>query len=480
MQYYVGIDIGTTSTKAVAFSVEGLVLTRHQIAYPTIHRRPGFSEQDPQQVFEAVLLCMKYIKNELPGSPQFISFSAAMHSIIAVDAKGNALTPSIIWSDNRAAAIAASLRKQDESLALYQQTGVPMHAMLPLCKLIWLKENQSEIFKQASRFIGIKEYIIFNLTGQYLIDVSIAAATGLCNIHSLQWDAKALTLAGIDPTKLSAIVAATHSFALPRENLFGITGECTIVMGSSDGALANIGSEALDAATLSVTIGTSAAARIISDKPILDDAIRTFCYPIQTNQYLVGGASNNGANVIEWLKEKCFENREDYAGFLQKAESIQPGSDGLMVLPYLSGERAPLWNEAAKAVFFGVTQHHTQPHFIRAAMEAVVFNVYAITQYLQSHAAIRAISASGGFTQSKMWIQILSDLFQLPVSCKSDADASARGAVLLGMEALGMQNHFKPDTALFTVHPDAGNYASYQKSYIQFQRLVQLLKTEMQ
>lgn len=479
MQYFVGIDIGTTSTKAIAFSREGNVLTSKQQTYPLLHPAEGRSEQDPELVFDAVMECMQSVRIALGSEPQFISFSAAMHSIIAMDSTGKHLTNSIIWSDIRAAEIAITLRKKNTATNWYQHTGVPLHAMLPFCKLIWLKENEPTIFRTTVKFIGIKEYVLFRLTAQYVVDISIAAASGFLDIHTLKWFEPALLFAGIDAGKLSQPVAITHCIDLPENNMFGIKTPCKLVVGSSDGVLANIGSDATDPAVLAITIGTSAAARIISTKRILHEEMKGFCYPIEQNRFLIGGASNNGANLIEWIKEQLFQNKNSYEEFSATAGTVAAGANGLIMLPYVSGERAPIWNEQAKAVYFGIGQQHTQAHFVRAAMEAIVYNIYSIAKSIHTDEPIQQISASGGFTKSREWLQILADVFQLTVICKPDADASARGAVLVALKALGINHEFSISEKTVIIHPNTSNVLVYQKGFQQFQKLNQLLVPEM-
>src|ERR1700737_883280 len=158
MNYYIGVDIGTTSVKAVAFSATGDVIGSQSVSYTTQHPAPDRSEQDPDEIVRAVSDCInKVTTGLLPSIPAMVSFSSAMHSFLAVDKEGSPLTPCIIWADNRAGAIAQELCKTGRGAVFYQATGVPIHAMTPLCKLIWLKQQEPEIFREASKFIGIKE-----------------------------------------------------------------------------------------------------------------------------------------------------------------------------------------------------------------------------------------------------------------------------------------------------------------------------------
>ncbi|HEX3024753.1 MAG TPA: gluconokinase, partial [Chitinophagaceae bacterium] len=362
MQYYLGIDIGTTSVKAVAFDAAGKVLLKYSEENKTFYPKENYCEQNPENIFRNAVFCIEEIISRLKYNPQFISFSAAMHSLIAVDEKGNPLTNCILWSDNRASKIASALHLKGSAKNIYGRSGVPVHAMSPLCKIIWLKENEPQIFDQTNKFIGIKEFIFYKLCKEFIVDSSIASATGLMNIGTQQWDEELLSIAGIDQSKLSTIVPVHHSFIL---------NEIKYIIGASDGALANLAMNVIDENVLAITIGTSAAARITIQQPSVDEQMRLFCYHLKENFFIKGGASNNGAIVLQWLKENYLQTGETINALLNAAETVSPGVDGLIFLPYVYGERAPLWNSNAKEKFIGVKSKHTKSFFVRAAMEGI-------------------------------------------------------------------------------------------------------------
>ncbi len=469
MQYYVGIDIGTGSTKALAFDATGQLLAKEQISYATSQTKNVWAEQDPNIVLAAVKACLASLIKTLNALPELISFSTAMHSLLVVGADGKPLTASIIWSDNRAAAIAQAFREGANIQNWYQQSGVPMHAMLPLCKIKWLQENQPQVFATACKFVGIKEYILFQLTGSWVVDHAVAAAMGLLNIHTLDWNEEALAMAGISRQQLPEIRDAQTILPALEGNSFSLIAT-KIVLGSSDGAMANLGSHAVDATTLAITIGTSAAVRIIQDQIHLDASMRSFCYPITQGQYLVGGASNNGAQLLEWMQTKLFEYSGATKDFFEQANPIPIGSAGLTVLPYLCGERAPIWKEGAKAVFFGMGPQHGQAHLVRAGMEAVLYNLYAIAQLLPLKQHPKKIMASGGCSQNQTWMQMLANLFQLPVEVNDDGDASARGALLLGMQAAFPNIQWEPPVNQ-VLQPIAVVAEEYQQAFQRFEQL---------
>lgn len=484
MDYIIGIDIGTTSTKAVAFSTTGEVLAQQAIHYPITHPQPDRSEQQPEKILAAVLEGLTYIATQLPQhNPMLVSFSAAMHSLILMDDGHQPLTDCIIWADNRASELAENLKETVEGKNFYQLSGVPIHAMSPLCKLLWFKQHEPLLFNKAAKFIGIKEFVFHRLFNKYIIDTGIASATGLLNTNQLQWDDTILAYVGIEKNQLSTVVKTIQMEYLQTDMLnslpaqFNVYKQTAFVAGSSDGALANLGSGATIDGSMAITIGTSGAVRVVTQQLITDEYMRSFCYHLNGGQYIMGGASNNGAVVIQWLKENIVQDKGSYASFLASAETVPAGSNELLFLPYILGERAPLWNSNARGVFFGLSASHSTANLVRAAMEAVVYNMYAIGKILMEKKTVNIIYANGGFADSHFWIQILADMFNLPVFVPSIEESSALGAVIIGLQALNIPKTFNPLPGK-NYQPNVANHAIYMKQFIKWQRLYELVKTE--
>ena len=210
----IGVDIGTTSTKSVLFSIDGSVIASHGIEYPLYSPAPETAEQDPEEIFQAVIHTIKETiqsSNVQPVDILCVSFSSAMHSVIAVDEAGKPLTRCITWADNRSASWAEKIKNDMNGHEIYLRTGTPIHPMSPLSKLVWLKNEHDELFAKSYKFISIKEYVFYKLFKEYVIDYSIASATGMFNLKFLKWDEQALRVAGITDKKLSTVVPTTHS-----------------------------------------------------------------------------------------------------------------------------------------------------------------------------------------------------------------------------------------------------------------------------
>jgi len=450
-KYSIGVDIGTTSTKAVVFSDNGENVNQVSIEYPLLTPEPKAAEQDPDEIVQAVILAVQRVIKETDlekDQIKLLSFSAAMHSLIAVDANGLPLTASLTWADQRSEVYAKAL-KEKNGQAIYEKTGTPIHPMSPLTKLIWLKEEKTEIFEAASRFIGIKEYVFYKLFGEYVVDYSIASATGLFNIFNLDWDEEALETAQIKDEHLSRVVPTTEVFKDMDKNLaddLGIEPQTPVVIGANDGCLANLGVNAIEEGTVALTIGTSGAIRAVTDKPVTDPKGRIFCYALTEDHWIIGGPVNNGGMVFRWLRDELGQEeiieaaelgRNPYDLITERISEVKAGSEGLLFHPYLSGERAPSWNANAKGSFFGLALHHKKEHMMRAVLEGINLNLYMVFLVLKEVIGTpEKIQVTGGFAQSDVWRQMLSDIFNQEIHVSQTIESAALGAVVLGRYAL--------------------------------------------
>jgi gluconokinase len=468
--FYIGIDIGTTATKAVCFDCSGKVIRQFSCAYPMYHPQPDWSVQRPAEILTAVLGCIQEITKGI--QPKFISFSSAMQSIIAIDDTGNPLTDAILWADNRAHALAEELKNSELGTLFYQKTGIPIHPFSPMTKIAWWKAWDPEVFSKAAKFISIKEYIWQHLTGEYCIDSSMASGTGLMSIHRLNWDSEILDYLTIQPEQLSVIHSVTHQKK-------GLLDGFLYVLGGGDGALANLGTGAMEKGRLALTIGTSGAVRLPIEKPHIDAEMRTQCYHLIDNQYLTLGAVNNGAVILQWLKESLLKTEATFESLFDAAEKIPAGSDGLLFVPYLLGERAPIWDASAQGTLLGIQIIHTQAHLVRATLEGVLYGLVSITEILLPDLEKRkeiTIMASGGFGKSELWLQMVADIFQMKVEVAQTTEGSAWGAVLIGLRSIGIETPLQNRTAQ-TFLPNTAHKEVYEQGFAKFKKIYPLLKS---
>ncbi|MEP6466431.1 MAG: gluconokinase [Parafilimonas sp.] len=485
----IAIDIGTSNCKAVILNSKAKVVKSFQSATKPIEPKPGWNEQNADEVFNAVFKLLQqsiiFCKEE---NIACVSFSAAMHSLLAVDKNGKPLMNMLTWADLRSAKYAHELEQKPIAKKLYQITGVPVHAMSPLCKLIWLKHEEKNIFRNAYKFISIKEYVFLKLFDKYIVDYSVAAATALFDEKKLCWYNEALNIAGITANQLSALKPVEHfeTALLPSiKNKLKIKSAIPFVLGASDGALANLGSGIINATNAAVTVGTSGAVRITSNKYLIDKKERLFCYYITDGMYITGGAINNGGIALQWLIEKVFEDNfkdeKKFKALLKDANKIMPGANGLIFLPYIIGERSPVWDESAKGAFIGLTSAHTKQHITKAVLEGVCFAIVDVMKALEeTSGAIKNIYLSGGIIKSNEWVQILTDVSGKKIIVNESADASALGAAFIGMKAIGKVKNISTAKMFLknvkTFKPDSDNHNIYKKYFEIYKGLYAKLK----
>lgn len=453
-----GIDIGTTSTKAVLFSEQGEVIQQENIGYPLYTPDISTAEQDPEEIFTAVTSAItKIMKQHSHKKLSFVSFSSAMHSLIAIDKNDEPLTPCITWADNRSEAWAHKIKDELNGHEVYKRTGTPIHPMSPLSKITWIVNDRPEIATKAKKYIGIKEYIFKKFFNQYVVDYSLASAMGMMNLKKLDWDGEALVIAGITRDQLSRLVPTTEIFTNCNPELakqMGIDPQTPFVIGASDGVLSNLGVNAIGKGEIAVTIGTSGAIRTIIDQPQTDEKGRIFCYALTDKHWVIGGPVNNGGMVLRWIRDEFAASEvetakrlgiDPYDVLTKIAERVRPGSDGLLFHPFLAGERAPLWNPDVRGSFFGLTLSHKKEHMIRAALEGVIFNLYTVFLALIEcmEGPVTRIQATGGFARSDVWRQMMSDIFDLEVVVPESYESSCLGACILGLYATGKINSFE-------------------------------------
>lgn len=493
MSFVLTIDIGTTSAKVLIVSDEGKVVASAQEFYPTNFPQPGFATQDPKVVTDGILKIIRAAVDQFTSSRphvptsqrkiEAIGVSSAMHSLMAIDEKGVPLTPLILWSDMRSAAQATQLQKSDIGKEIYNATGTPIHPMSPLCKLMWMREHEPEIIARTWKFVSIKEYLFLILCGKFHVDYSVASSSGMFDVHQLDWSAKALSVAGIPAEKLSKCVSPYDKTLRLKSDvsmMLGLSADIPIVPGASDGCAAHLGSNAMANGRLSLTIGTSGAVRMASKSYSPDLRQRIFNYRLDEHTFISGGATNNGTVLLNWFCKNFYSGEAaDIVEFAKVATTAEPGASGLVFLPYVFGERAPHYNPDLRGVFFGLAQHHTQAHLMRALIEGICLEVRSIVESVEeSIEQVSEILASGGFVRSPEWIQIMANVLQKSITLHDVHDASSLGAALIAFKSLGYETNFDGSKEKLIFEPDTTLIPLYDDLYGIFSRSTQALEKE--
>jgi len=497
MECIITIELGTNAVRVYAFDLNGNIIGSLKGYCPTFHSEPDYSEQDADQIFITMLYVLKNLLNEVLHPKKYkvlcICFSSSMHSVVAVDKNGNPMGNAITWADNRANKEAAELKRSPLGKKIYSATGTPLHPMSPLTKIAWIKNNEKEKFKQVSKFLSLKAYILQQLTGEYVIDYSIASATGLLNIHKIKWEPESLKFAGITAGMLPDLVPVDTKVGKLKkayQTSLGLSADTKILVGSSDGCMAVLGDGVNGEGVATITVEDSGAVRVMSDKVMQDDKQRFFNYLLTENKYISGGPTNNGGIIFEWFTRQFgdfknpFDIEHTMLELIHDASKVPAGSDGLIFLPYLLGERAPIWNPNARGVFFGLHIKHEKSHFVRAAIEGILYELYSIGKTLEEHRSFTSLSINGSFGSLPFFTQMVADIFNKPVRLRQNYHSVSYGSYLLSAKEMGIFSSL--DEAAKTVvlpdlaTPDKQNNKTYLKYFNIFERLSTKLASEFE
>ena len=451
MKCIITIELGTNAVRIFAFDLNGSIIGSMKGFYPTFHSQPDYSEQDPEQIFITMLYVLKNLLNETIHPQKYkvasVCFTSSMHSTLAVDKHGVPLGNAFTWADNRAKKEAIEIKESALANAMYNSTGTPLHPMSPLLKIAWMKNNDTEKFKQTGKFLSIKSYVVHQLTGEYMIDYSLACATGLLNIHKVKWEEEALRFAGISHDKLPELVpvfASAGTLKKAYQNSLGLGADTKILIGSSDGCMATLGAGIWNSDKATITIEDSSAVRVVGNKMLHDEKNRVFNYLITENCFVSGGPSNSGGGIFEWFAKQFGDFTSAYDiescmnSLLREAAKVPAGSNGLLFLPYLLGERAPMWNPDARGMYFGINIKHEQQHFIRATIEGILYEIFSIGKLVEEHRHISTLSVNGSFATIPFCAQMIADMYKKPVHVTKNTNSVSFGAFLLAATEMGI------------------------------------------
>ena len=494
---WIGVDVGTTGTRAIAYDINGINICSSEAFYPLLTPHPDWAEENPLQIFESIekvigetAAQLRYKNQTLAG----IALSTVMHSFVGLDAHHEPLMDIQTWADSRSAGIVRRM-KADKELCqnFYQRTGCPVHACYPLAKILWLQKNLPELFQRMQYVGSLKDYIFLGMTGEWVIDHSTASTSGIYNEKNMDWDEEILAYAGLRREQMPLVVSTTYQAVLRREaaERMNLPVGLPVVIGATDGVLVNVGIGAVRPGQLSATIGTSGALRMLTQKPMTDPKMRTWCYNLTDDMWVAGGAINNGGMILRWVRDKIchyttthLENLDvdGYDLMTMKAAHIAPGAEGLIMLPCFTGERSPYWNSELRGMFFGLSLNHSRSHMIRAAMEGICYSMNAVLAALQEFGEIKDIRVSGSFTKSELWLQILSDVLNQKLTMPDNSEGAAFGAAVLGFIASGRLKGIDDTAELIQARkiyqPIAENVQTYRELYDIFERLYWKLQPE--
>jgi len=471
MNYIIGLDVGTSSVKGLAIAENRAIQTIQKVNYP--NSQLPYYEQSPQLLLNSCLECISKIIKKLGKEPQAIGICTAMHSLILLNKALEPISNFILWNDKRSKEIAENLKNTDLGKQLYFQTGTPIHPMSPLLKIKWLNENQPQLIQQTTYFGDIKSYLLYHLTGEFMIDYSTASATGLFDNQLKIWSKLALNYCGINAEQLPQPVS---TFFEKKSTHSEISPQVKIVSGLSDGCAANLGAaNKSDFNHYILSLGTSGAIRKFSKTFETDENQILFSYCLDENQYVVGGATNNCSNVINDIRAAINWAEKDY----QDWKVIKSTEDSLFFMPWKFGERAPLHLFESHSGFINLEDKHTKADQLKAVFEGIIYNIKNIESLLENllpSTPEAEIHVNGGMIRSKFVIQLLANILNKSIVYQPQiSEIAALGTAYVTAKAIGWADDYfdlKPKVEKTQIIlPNEMEVEKYKVSYQKFQMI---------
>lgn len=460
--YILAHDIGTSGNKATLFSAEGQLIGSEVYSYDTHYFNDTWVEQDAEDWWKAVC----YTSRKLIQSTGIdakdigaISFSGQMMGCLCVDKQGNPLRPSMIWADQRAQRQAAQIESHISQWDFYHIVGHRNTASYGIQKLMWVKDNEPEIYDQTYKTLNAKDFIVFRLTGNFYTEPSDGNSNGCFDLNTLQWSEEILKYAGVDPDKLPELRPSTFVAGGVTEEAAKATGLAVgtpVVLGGGDGVAANIGCGSIAPGKTYNCMGTSAWITTTSEKPIFDEKMRIVTWAhIVPGLYAPNGTMQYAGGSYNWLKNtictmESYDAKQNgtspYEYMNEQIAQSPIGSNGIIFLPYLLGERAPRWNPDAKGAWIGMKPENTRGDLLRSVLEGVTMNLSICLDVLRTQVDIGEILVIGGGAKGAVWRQIMADIYNAKITVPSLLEeAGSMGAAVTGGVGAGI---FKDFTAI--------------------------------
>ncbi|MGN6272575.1 MAG: xylulokinase [Protaetiibacter sp.] len=485
-------DLGTTGDKASLHTAEGVLVAATTVTYPTHYGAAGVVEQDPADWWGAVVAATRRLLDSagVDGSRvEAVSVSGHMMGGIFLDADYEPVRSAIIWADTRSSRQTARLVESVGEEEGYRITGHPLNATYTLPKVMWVRENEPEVWGRVRHLAFAKDYVNRRLTGRLATDASDASGANAYDQHAGDWSAQLLDAAGVARELMPQILPSTEVLGPLLQDAaseLGLRAGITVVVGGGDGPMAALGTGIVapeDGAY--VCLGTSSWVSLASDAPLLDPRRRTMTFNhVVPGRFVPTATMQTGAGALDWLADvlEPGAGSERFARLVGEAETVDASGEGLFFLPHLLGERAPRWNPQVRASFVGLTRAHGREHVTRAVLEGVAFNLgICIDAFRVSGARIDSVDAVGGGAKSDVWLQVLADVWGLPVRRRSIVDeANSLGAAVLGAVGLGSVPSVDAARELSVVEaefvPDPARTASYRAAAERFEQAYQALE----
>jgi len=445
MVYFIGIDTSTTATKALLMDESGKVLAVASTEYPYETPQPLWSEQDPTLWWRATVESIHKVVAKTGidvTAVKGIGLTGQMHGLVLLDENGDVLRPAILWNDQRTGAQCDAIRARLGKEKLIQISGNDALTGFTAPKILWVQEHEPEIWKRARHILLPKDYVRYKLTGQYASDRAGGAGTILFDLAKRDWSPEVLSALDIPAEYLPKTYEGTEVTGTLIPSVateLGLLAGIPVFGGGGDQAAAAVGTGAVRAGVVSLSLGTSGVVFATTDGPFIeqDGRLHAFCHSVPGKWHLMG-VMLSAAGSLRWHRD-TFAPNTDYDTLLQPAADVPAGSDGLFFLPYLTGERTPHPDPLARGAFVGLTVRHSFPSLTRAVLEGVSFGLRDSFELMKSAGLenISQVRVTGGGARSPLWRQILADVFGAEIVTVNAEEGAAYGAALLAATGSG-------------------------------------------
>jgi len=485
-KYILAHDFGTTGNKATLYNTEGKLVGSHLSEYETFYPDVNWAEQNPLDWWKAVCKSTKKLIFESGIKKEeiaVISFSAQMMGCLPLDKNGDPLRRSIIWADQRSTKQAEELRDKVGAEKVYQITGHRVSPAYSVEKIMWIMENQPEIYEKTYKFVHAKDYIVNKLTGEFVTDYSDASGMNLYDINKKCWSLEIISAIGLNKDKLPEVRSSFDVIGKVGQDVaeeVGLKAGTPVVLGSGDGAAAGVGAAVVREGNAYNYIGSSSWIALATEKPILDPEQQTFNWiHMDPEMYMPCGTMQTAGASYNWLKNTLCQVEQQAAQNLDlsvyelmnlSVEDSNPGANNLLYLPYLMGERSPHWNPNAKGAFVGLTLRHNRKDIIRSVLEGVTFNLKIISEIFENKIDFSKIRVIGGGAKGKTWRKIMADIYNKEVLKPAILEeATSLGAAIAGGVGVGIFSGVEVAEELNPIvereSPEPQNVEKYKKLY---------------
>lgn len=500
MSYLLGIDIGTSGTKTVLFDESGNTIASALEEYPLYQPHIGWAEQDPEDWWRATYLTVKAVLSKSGVAPEEVKgvgLSGQMHGAVLLDKDCNILRRAIIWCDQRSSLECEQITSIIGGKRLVEITANPALTGFTASKVMWVKNNEPQIFEKTKKILLPKDYIRYKLTGEFATEVSDASGMQFMDIPARKWSSEVLDKLGIDRSLLAELYESQEISGRVHKQAAELTGlkvGTPVAGGAGDQAAGAVGNGIVKPGVISSTIGTSGVVFAYSEKVSIDPEgrVHTFCHAVPNTWHIMGVTQGAGLS-LKWFRDNfCIEEKrvaelmevDPYVLLDQEAEKVDPGSNGLIYLPYMMGERTPHLDPFARGVFFGLSAKHEKRDMIRSVMEGVVYSLKDCLEIIKGMGVdIREVRASGGGGKSRLWRQMQADIFGTDITTINSSEGPALGVALLAGVGAGVYDSV-PQACEACIgvksvqNPDMDLNARYSKFYTIYRQLYHSLKKD--